>query len=705
MDLPTKANFNYSLKNIPIPNQDAYMRQLIFSVEKVLQRIRWKAHFFFNPNDRPKLERFGFASPLNALQYPELINFESDVTHLIANLEFKEVKSQFQKKLLKDTKKIANSNKLFVIADKTSNVYEVTKETYKKHLRDNVTAHYEKAKVNTEKDINLEARTITKRLKIDDRVEPMPHRDAFLTIKDHKDGFPDEIKCRLINPAKSNIGRISKRILQKTNAQLRLIHRLNQWRCTGQVLEWFRNLQNKNDLYFLVLDICDFYPSINQALFENAINFARETVNIDENEYKILTNARKSLLFSDNCTWQKKTGLHDVTMGSYDGCEVCELVGLYILDKIKEQFPNLTFGLYRDDGLGVHKKQRGTHVERMKRNLEDLFQSFGLKITIETKKTIVNFLDTTLNLNDSSYMPYRKPLDTPQYIHRQSNHPASVLKQVPLGVEKRLNDISSSKEIFENAKSDYEKALKNSGFKQKLKWSESTQSNPKAKRRRRRDEIWFNPPFNKSLVTNIGKQFLNLVNKNFPSTSPLSKVLNRKTIKVSFACTENMANKIKKHNKKLLTDEQPQEENDDLCNCRIPANCPVEGKCKTESVVYKAKVTYQNSEMEYVGLTDLAFKTRYNEHNSNFRLEHSAKKTTLSKFVHEKKLNPCPPVKWQILQKVRKYEPGQKTCNLCLTEKFYIVKNMNNINSLNKRADIGNKCTKHRDKHFLKYYT
>ena len=121
---------------------------------------------------------------------------------------------------------------------------------------------------------------------------------------------------------------------------------------------------------------------------------------------------------------------------------------------------------------------------------------------------------------------------TPQYIHRQSNHPESVLKQVPLGVEKRLNDISSSKEIFENAKSDYEKALKNSGFKQKLKWSESTQSNPKAKRRRRRDEIWFNPPFNKSLVTNIGKQFLNLVNKNFPSTSPLSKVLNRKTIKV-----------------------------------------------------------------------------------------------------------------------------------------------------------------------------
>ena len=125
-------------------------------------------------------------------------------------------------------------------------------------------------------------------------------------------------------------------------------------------------------------------------------------------------------------------------MGSSDGCEVCELVGFYILDKIKETFPNLTFGLYRDDGLGVHKRQRGTHVERMKNKLIDLFKSFGLKITIETKKTVVDFLDTTLNLNDSSYMPYRKPLDTPQYVNCQSNHPASVLKQIPVAVEKKI---------------------------------------------------------------------------------------------------------------------------------------------------------------------------------------------------------------------------------------------------------------------------
>ena len=165
-----------------------------------------------------------------------------------------------------------------------------------------------------------------------------------------------------------------------------------------------------------------------------------------------------------------------------------------------------------------------------------------------------------------------------------------------------------------------------------------------------------------------------------------------------------MESKIKKHNKRLMAEEPAQEEKENLCNCRVEANCPVENKCKTESVVYKAKVTYEDSEMEYVGITNGPFKTRYNEHTSNFRIEASKNKTTLAKFVHDKKLNPSPPVKWQIMKQVRRYAPGQKTCNLCLLEKLYIVKNMNNIRSLNKRADIGNKCTKHRDKHFLDCY-
>ena len=253
--------------------------------------------------------------------------------------------------------------------------------------------------------------------------------------------------------------------------------------------------------------------------------------------------------------------------------------------------------------------------------------------------------------------------------------------------------------MFDNAKTDYEKALKDSGFKYNLKWVDNR---PQAKpKRRRRDVIWFNPPFNKSLKTNIGKQFLDLINKNFPATNQLSEVLNRQTIKMSYSCHENMESKIKKHNNKLLSETQPEAEN--MCNCRDKSKCPVDNKCLTETVIYKAKVHYEHAEMEYIGLTDNPFKTRYNEHTHTFRNENKKKATTLANFVWDKKLNPHPNIKWSIIQKCRRYSPGQKTCNLCLTEKLHIVKNMNNTRSLNKRADVGNKCSKHRQKHALKY--
>ena len=40
---------------------------------------------------------------------------------------------------------------------------------------------------------------------LDDRIEQLTENQAFITIKDHKPNFPNNIKCRLINPAKSNL--------------------------------------------------------------------------------------------------------------------------------------------------------------------------------------------------------------------------------------------------------------------------------------------------------------------------------------------------------------------------------------------------------------------------------------------------------------------------------------------------------------------
>ena len=61
-------------------------------------------------------------------------------------------------------------------------------------------------------------------------------------------------------------------------------------------------------------------------------------------------------------------------MGAPDGAEVCELVGLFLLNEVKENFPKLNFGLYRDDGLAVHKQIPGPQLERMKKSDAQIIQ-------------------------------------------------------------------------------------------------------------------------------------------------------------------------------------------------------------------------------------------------------------------------------------------------------------------------------------------
>ena len=91
----------------------------------------------------------------------------------------------------------------------------------------------------------------------------------------------------------------------------------------------FDNISEKRNCKFVQFDIKDFYPSITENILNNAFDFAKQHVNIDENNLRIIKHCRKSLLFHDNETWKKKTtdSCFDVTMGSFDGAEICELVG------------------------------------------------------------------------------------------------------------------------------------------------------------------------------------------------------------------------------------------------------------------------------------------------------------------------------------------------------------------------------------------
>ena len=101
-------------------------------------------------------------------------------------------------------------------------------DSYKKLLKENVTASYQKSATSTLDRINAEANSIAHNLKLEDRIKSFPLRDAFITLKDHKENFRNHPICRLINPAKSEIGKISKHHLDTINVSLRKQSGLNQ---------------------------------------------------------------------------------------------------------------------------------------------------------------------------------------------------------------------------------------------------------------------------------------------------------------------------------------------------------------------------------------------------------------------------------------------------------------------------------------------
>ena len=144
-------------------------------------------------------------------------------------------------------------------------------------------------------------------------------------------------------------------------------------------------------------------------------------------------------------------------MGSYDGAETCELVGLYMLSQLEQLGINI--GLYRDDGLAICDKTP-FETENIKKEICKIFKENNLNITIDANKKIIDFLDITMNLKTGEHKPYMKPNNTPLYVHKQSNHPSNIIKNIPESINRRLSNISSNEKIFKKAIPPYQDALK-----------------------------------------------------------------------------------------------------------------------------------------------------------------------------------------------------------------------------------------------------
>ena len=144
-------------------------------------------------------------------------------------------------------------------------------------------------------------------------------------LKDHKENFKSTLPCRLINPAKSEMGIVSKKILDNITSKVRLQTAVNQWKNSTSVIEWFKGLGKKSKHTFVCFGIIEFYPSISEDLLKAALDFTKQHTTIPQQDTKIIFHSRKSLLFDKDKPWIKRGGnsLFDMMMGSYDGADVC----------------------------------------------------------------------------------------------------------------------------------------------------------------------------------------------------------------------------------------------------------------------------------------------------------------------------------------------------------------------------------------------
>ena len=283
------------------------------------------------------------------------------------------------------------------------------------------------------------------------------------------------------------------------------------------------------------------------------MDWGERFVPITESDRKLFREARRSFLFHDGEIWVKtKTPHFDVGMGSFDGAEVCEIVGLFLLNEILAADIGLrrgNMGLYRDDGLGVAQGS-GRQMDKLTASLQGIFARHGLSIKDEHSMPKVNFLDLTLHLKEKIFEPFRKENNDPLYINKNSNHPPAIIKNMPRMIEKMWADSCSNQDIFNRTKKVVSEPLKAAGYDSNINHvpSNGTLNAKTTKPRRYKYIFWWNPPYNMKVATKVGKRFLEAITKCFKKGTFWAKHFNRHTVKMSYSGTNSLATKIAQHN-------------------------------------------------------------------------------------------------------------------------------------------------------------
>ena len=139
-----------------------------------------------------------------------------------------------------------------------------------------------------------------------------------------------------------------------------------------------------------------------------------------------------------------------------------------------------------------------------------------------------------------------------------------------------------------------------------------------------------------------------------------------------------MGSIISSHNKHILSSNNTEYG----CNCNNTSECPLENECLTPRIVYRTDVTDNKFDEHkcYYGMSDTPFKELYENHKTPFRHRSYLTASDLSKYYWKLIDNGAVPI---IKFSIAKHVKGNtfiNNCNLCLSEKAFIIRNLDDVN-------------------------
>ena len=262
-----KVTFDHSLKDIPIPAFYQFLVLLIYRTTDFVRRIRWKVYHFTKGTEKDAGRKYyGFKSLKNPPANRHLAGFEEDLVEIIRKVKFKNSNCKFQEMLKKEINNIRNSNSIYVKADKSRNLYKMSPSNYNNLKLNAIRKDYKIDKNNTMLKMNTDTLNHANRLNLTDRIGGVKQKESYILVKDHKIDYENKKLVRLINPTKTELGKVSKIILQDVVDCMKKKLELNLWINTKEAIDWFSNIKTKKKATFIQFDIVEFYPSINEKI-------------------------------------------------------------------------------------------------------------------------------------------------------------------------------------------------------------------------------------------------------------------------------------------------------------------------------------------------------------------------------------------------------------------------------------------------------